>query len=78
MADQNTLWTRELLQRRRALHARIDGVARSHPAAAARARLALYSTTHRFDRRLIDVAELADDLALLDLELDELTAAAAA
>ena len=77
MAHRTALWTRDLIQRRRALHSRIDGIARANPAEAARTRLALYSAIHDFDQGTTDAASLADEFDLLDVDLDTLTTAAA-
>jgi hypothetical protein len=62
------VWTAELIRRRRGLHTSIDGLADTAPAAAARLRLALYTTTHDADRGDLDEPLL--DLALAVIEDD--------
>ncbi|GAA2224407.1 hypothetical protein N1031_00310 [Herbiconiux moechotypicola] len=71
------LWPRDLLEKRRALHSRVDSIAHGQPAAAARLRLALYTAAHRFDTRASDLAGLAAELDSIAHDLDARLAPAA-
>jgi hypothetical protein len=76
MALDSTAWTRDLLSRRRALHSAIDGLARRHPADAARARLEVYTITHRFSTGDLDRAEVEESFAALEHTLGGVSRAA--
>ncbi|MFB2581280.1 hypothetical protein ACEXQD_08510 [Herbiconiux sp. P15] len=76
MALESTAWTRDLLTRRRALHSAIDGLARSRPAEAARARLEVYTVTHRFSIGEVTAAEVDESFAVLEATLIEVSQAA--
>ena len=69
MALESTAWTRDLLTRRRALHSAIDGLARHRPADAARARLDVYTVTHRFSVGEVTAAEVDASFAALEAAL---------
>ncbi|ARJ05009.1 hypothetical protein DVJ78_13725 [Humibacter sp. BT305] len=64
-----TTWTRDLILRRRHLHAAIDAAAERTPNEAARLRLDLYTITHDFDVHAVDESELATGFDLIELDL---------
>jgi hypothetical protein len=69
MALDSSAWTRDLLSRRRALHSAIDRLAGIRPADAARARLELYTVTHRYSTGAVDAAALDESLSGLEHSL---------
>jgi hypothetical protein len=76
MAQRTTHWTRELINRKRTLHSRIDQAANSYPAEAARARLALYTVTYEFNEGLRDAALVAEEFDELERSLSRVSTAA--
>lgn len=61
-----TIWTRELILRRRHLHAAIDHAAEKAPGEAARLRLDLYTITHDFDVHSVDRSELETGFDIIE------------
>lgn len=76
MTTSVRLWTRELIDRRRALHARIDGLAGRAPADAARLRLATYTLMYDVEAGRVTVDVVGERLAELEDAARAVTAAA--
>jgi hypothetical protein len=66
MARSRQHWTPEAIGRRRRLHAQVDVLALTAPAAAARLRLQLYTLSHEVEQGALGGEALGERLAALE------------